>query len=148
MRVILMQDVQHTGRRGEIIDVKPGYARNYLMPNGLALEANPGNLKVFEQQRRKIDLRHQKERDEAAAVAADMAGIKLTIAKRVAETETLYGSVTAAEVAEALEAKGITIDKRRIDLEGGIKTLGQHPVRIDLHSEVVAEILVDVVAEE
>ena len=148
MRVILMHDVQHTGRRGEIIDVKPGYARNYLMPNGLALEANPGNLKVFEQQKRKIDLRHQKERESASLLAAELAGIRLKIPKRVAETETLYGSVTASEVADALEAKGITVDKRRIDLEGGIKTLGEHPVRIDLHSEVVAEIFVDVVPEE
>ena len=148
MRVILMHDVQNTGRRGEIIDVKPGYARNYLMPNGMALEATPGNLKVFEHQRHKIEARHQREREAAAEIAAELAGIKVKVAKRVGETETLYGSVTATEVAEALEAKGVTVDKRRIDLEGGIKTLGEHPVRIDLHTEVVAEIVVEVVAEE
>lgn len=148
MRVILMHDVQHTGRRGEIIDVKPGYARNYLMPHGLALEATPGNLKVFEHQKRKIEARHQKEREAAAEIAGQLAGIRVRVAKRVGETETLYGSVTAGEVAEALEAKGIAVDKRRVDLEGGIKTLGEHPVRIALHSEVVAEIIVEVVAEE
>ena len=148
MRVIMMRDVLHTGKRGEVIDVKPGHARNYLIPQGLALPATPGNLQYFEQQRSKIDARHAKEREAAAAVAAELAGIRVTIAKRVGETETLYGSVTATEVAELLEAKGIEIDRRRIDLEGGIKTLGDHPVRIELHPEVVAEVTVTVVAEE
>ena len=148
MRVILMQDVLHTGKRGEVIDVKPGHARNYLIPQGLALVATPGNLKYFEQQRGKIDARHAKEREAAAEVAAEMAGIRLKIAKRVGESETLYGSVTATEVAEGLQAKGITVDRRRIDLEGGIKTLGDHPVRIELHPEVVAEVTVTVIAEE
>ena len=148
MRVILMQDVLHTGKRGEIIDVKPGHARNYLIPQGLAMEANPGNLRYFEHQRGKIDARHAKERDAAAEVAAEIAGIRLTVAKRVGESETLYGSVTATEVAEGLQNKGVTVDRRRIDLEGGIKTLGDHPVRIELHPDVVAEVIVTVVAEE
>lgn len=148
MRVILMQDVLHTGKRGEIVDVKPGHARNYLVPQGLALEATDGNLKYFDQQKTKIDARHTKEREAAAEVAAQLAGIRLTIAKRVGESETLYGSVSATEVAELLEEKGITVDRRRIDLEGGIKTLGEHPVRIELHPEVVAEVAVTVEAEE
>ena len=148
MRVILMQDVLHTGKRGDVIDVKPGFARNYLIPQGFALQATTGNLKYFEQQRGKIDARHAKEREAAAQIAADMAGIRLTIAKRVGESETLYGSVTATEVAEMLEHKGVTVDRRRIDLEGGIKTLGEHQVRIELHPEVVAEVAVTVVAEE
>jgi len=148
MRVILMQDVLHTGKRGEIVDVKPGHARNYLVPQGLALEATDGNLKYFDQQKTKIDARHTKEREAAAEVAAQLAGVRLTIAKRVGESETLYGSVSATEVAELLEEKGITVDRRRIDLEGGIKTLGEHPVRIELHPEVVAEVAVTVEAEE
>ncbi len=148
MRVILMQDLRHTGRRGQVVNVKPGFARNYLVPNGLALEATPGNIKVFEQQRTKIDAAHAKERDAAALLAAKMAELKLEIAKRVGETETLYGSVTASEVAEALAEAGVEIDRRKIDLEGGIKTLGEHPVRVHLHPEVVAEVVVKVVAEE
>jgi len=148
MRVILMQDVLHTGKRGEVIDVKTGHARNYLIPQGLALQATSGNLKYFEQQRGKIDARHSKEREAAAEVAAEMVGIRLKIAKRVGESETLYGSVTAAEVVELLQGKGITVDRRRIDLEGGIKALGDHSVRIELHPEVVAEVTVTVVAEE
>jgi len=148
MRVILMQDVLHSGKRGEVIDVKPGHARNFLIPQGLALEATPGNLKYFDQQRGKIDVRHAQERVAAAEIAAEMAGIRLKIAKRVGESETLYGSVTATEVAEMLLSKGVTVDRRRIDLEGGIKTLGDHPVRIELHPEVVAEVTVTVVAED
>jgi len=148
MDVILMQDLRHTGSRGEVVTVKPGFARNYLFPNGFALEATPGNIKVFEQQKRKIEIHHEKERSSAAELASQIEGTELQIAKRVGESETLYGSVTAAEVAEALEAAGISVDRRNIDLEGGIKTLGDHPVRIELHSEVVAEITVTVIAEE
>lgn len=148
MRVILMQDVLHTGKRGQIIDVKPGHARNYLIPQGLALEATAGNQKYFEQQKKKIDARHSRERDAALEVANGINGVQIEVTKRVGESETLYGSVTATEVAELLEEKGITIDRRRVDLEGGIKTLGEHQVRIELHPEVIAEVTVNVVAEE
>ena len=148
MRVILMQDVLHTGKRGEVIDVKPGYARNFLIPQGMALEATPGNQSYFEQQKKKIDARHARERDAALEIAGQINGLALEVTKRVGETETLYGSVTATEVAELLEQKGVSIDRRRVDLEGGIKTLGEHPVRIELHPEVIAEVMVTVVAEE
>lgn len=148
MEVILMQDLVHAGKRGEVIDVKPGYARNYLLPQGLALEATKANRQYFEQQRERIDTEHAREREGAEGLRERVAAAQVVIAKRVGEQDTLYGSVTATEIAEALEAQGIEVDRRRIDLEGGIKTLGEHPVRIDLHSEVVAEVLVKVVAEE
>ena len=148
MKVILLNDQRHLGKRGEIVDVKPGYGRNFLLPQGLAMEATQGNVKVFEQQRAKIDARHAKERDVAQEIANKMAGLRIEIPKRVGETDTLYGSVTAGDVAEALEKKGYTVDRRRLDLEGGIKTLGEHPVRIELHPEVVAEVTVAVVREE
>ena len=148
MQVILMRDLRHSGKRGEVIEVKAGYARNFLVPKGLALPANPGNIKYFEQKRTKINAAHVIEREAAAEVAAQLAGISITIAKRVSEAESLYGSVTAAEIAELLDAKGFIVDRRRIDLEGGIKTLGDHPVRIELHPEVTAELNVVVVAEE
>src|SRR4029077_4800459 len=106
MKVILFSDQRHLGRRGEVVEVKPGYGRNFLMPQGIALEATPGNLKVFEQQRAKIDARHTKERDAAGEIAAKLAGLRLEIPKRVGETDTLYGSVTAGDVAELLEKKG------------------------------------------
>jgi len=148
MEVILMQDLLHNGKRGEIIRVKPGFARNYLIPKGLALEATEANRRLFEQQRAKIEAQHEHQRSLASEVAEKIAGLEITIAKRVGEQGTLYGSVTATEIAEALAAQGVEVDKRRIDLEGGIKTVGEHPVRIELHSEVVAQLLVKVVPEE
>ena len=148
MKVILMQDVRHTGHRGEVVKVKPGFARNFLVPQGMALEATPGNLKFFEQQKQKIEIKHEKQRDTAAARAAEMSGVEIEIAKRVGESGTLYGSVTPSEIAEALEAKGITVDKRRLDLGGGIKAVGEHAVTIELYSDVTAEIKVHVVAEQ
>lgn len=148
MKVILLNDQRHLGKRGEIVDVKPGYGRNFLLPQGLAMQATPGNVKLFEQQRAKIDARHAKERDAAQEIANKMAGLRLEIPKRVGETDTLYGSVTAGDVAEALEKKGYTVDRRRLDLEGGIKTLGDHPVRVELHPDVVAEVTVAVVREQ
>ncbi len=150
MDIILLQDVRQLGKRGEVVNVKAGYARNFLLPQGFALEKTPGNIAYFEQQRKKIDARHQRERTEAAEIAAEIAALKISIAKRVGESETLYGSVTVAEIAERLERKGVTVDKRRIDLGGvpGLKTLGDHTVTIDLHPEVMAELVVSVVPEE
>ena len=148
MRVILLSDQRHLGKRGEVVDVKPGFGRNYLVPQGLALEATHANIKYFEQQRTKIDAQHAKERDAAAAIGKQMEGLRLEIPKRVGETGTLYGSVTAGDVADVLERKGFVVDRRRIDLEGGIKTLGDHSVRIELHPEVVTEVTVAVTAEE
>jgi large subunit ribosomal protein L9 len=148
VKVILLNDQRHLGKRGEIVDVKPGYGRNFLLPQGLAMQATQGNIKLFEQQRAKIDARHAKERDAAQEIANKMAGLRLEIPKRVGETDTLYGSVTAGDVAEALEKKGYTVDRRRLDLEGGIKTLGDHAVRVELHPDVVAEVTVAVVREQ
>jgi large subunit ribosomal protein L9 len=148
LRVILLSDQRHLGKRGEVVDVKPGFGRNYLVPQGMALEASHANMKYFEQQRGKIDAKHAKERDAAAEIAAKLSGLRLEVPKRVGDTGTLYGSVTAGDVAELLEKKGFTVDRRRIDLEGGVKTLGDHPVRIELHPEVVAEVTVSVVAAE
>jgi large subunit ribosomal protein L9 len=147
MKVILLSDLRHTGKRGQVVQVKPGFARNFLLPKKLAAPATPGNLKWFEEQRSKIDARHAAEHNAAAEIAAQLASIKLEIAKRAGESDTLYGSVTPAEVEEALAARGVQVDRRDIDLAGGIKTIGNHTVRIDLHSEVVAEVELTVIAE-
>jgi len=147
MDVILLSDLRHTGRRGDVVKVKSGYSRNYLLPRGLAAAATSGNMKWFEQQRTKIDAAHAEEREVAASRAAEIAGTTIEIAKRAGESETLYGSVTPGEVVDALSAKGIEVDRRDVDLTGGIKTLGEHSVRIDLHPEVVAEVTLVVVAE-
>lgn len=148
MKVILLSDQRHLGKRGETVEVKPGFGRNYLLPQGLALEATQANQKQFEQRRTKIDAAHAKERGAAEEIKARLEGLRIEIPKRVGERDTLYGSVTAGDVAEALAAKGVTIDRRRIDLEGGIKSLGDHTVRVDLHHDVHAEVTVAVVREE
>lgn len=143
-----MSDLRHRGRRGQVVEVRPGYARNFLFPQGLAREATPGNIKLFEQERKKIDVKHAAERQAAAEIAAAIAGIRVSLRKRAMETGALYGSVTATDVVDALAAQGIEVDRRQVDLAGGIKTLGDHLVRVDLHSEVIAELAVTVEAEE
>jgi len=148
LKVILLSDQRHLGKRGEMIEVKPGFGRNYLLPHGLALEFTPANQKLFEQKRAKIEAAHSKEREAAEAIKARLEGLRLEIPKRVGEKDTLYGSVTAGDVAAALEAKGFAVDRRRLDLEGGIKTLGDHTVRVDLHPEVLAEVIVAVTRDE
>ena len=147
MRVILLNDLRHKGKRGQEVEVKPGFARNFLLPQGLALEATDANRKWFESQRKKIDARVAKERDEAAQVAGAIAGTRVEITKRVGETGTLYGSVTASEIAEALAAKGIEVDRRKFDLGAGIKSIGDHRVNLFLHPDVTAELLVTVLPE-
>jgi large subunit ribosomal protein L9 len=148
LKVILLSDQRHLGKRGETVEVKPGFGRNYLLPQGLALEATPGNQKNFEQQRGKIEAAHAKERGAAEEIKARLEGLRIEIPKRVGERDTLYGSVTAGDIAAALQAKGFNVDRRRLDLEGGIKTLGDHIVHVDLHPEVLAEVTVAVVREE
>lgn len=148
MRVILLKDHRHLGQRGEEVDVKPGYGRNYLLPRGLALRANDANRKYFQEMRAKIEAQHVREREEAQAVADQLEGTRIEITKKAGETGTLFGSVTATEIAEELERQNIEVDRRRIDLEGGIKSIGDHEVRILLHSEVTVEITVTVLPEE
>ena len=148
MRVILLQDVLHQGKRGDVIDVKPGFARNFLLPKGIALSASDGNLRHFEQMKKKIDIEHERDRGVAEELAKQLEGVRVTILKRVDEHDTLYGSVTATDIAEALAARDIEIDRRRIDLEGGIKNLGDHEVRIELHADVIPTIMVTVDVEE
>lgn len=148
MEVILLKDRRALGRRGEVVEVKPGFARNYLLPQGLALEATAGNVKLFEQQKARLEAEAAKDREAAQEVAARIEGTHVVVRKRASDAETLYGSVTATEIAEALEEKGVEVDKRRIDLEGGIKTVGDHHVLVHLHAEVSAELVLTVLAEE
>jgi large subunit ribosomal protein L9 len=148
MEVILLKDRRNLGKRGEIVQVKPGFARNFLLPQGLALEASKGNMKVFQQQRARFEAEAVREVEQAQAMASSIEGTRIEIRKRASDAETLYGSVTATEIADALEAKEIIVDRRRIDLEGGIKTIGDHHILIHLHPEVAADLVVTVLPEE
>lgn len=146
MKVILTDEIRGLGTRGDIVSVKDGYARNFLIPKNLAREATAGNLKAIEQEKKKWALLAQQEKQVAQKAADAVKGIKVTIQKRVGDTGQLFGSVTANEIADALEAKGVNVEKRRIELDHPIKTLGTHDVDVRLHREVTAHIQVQVVA--
>ncbi len=148
MKVILLSDQRHLGKRGETVEVKPGFGRNYLLPQGLALEATQSNQKLVQHRRSKIEEAHAKERGAAEEIKARLEGLRIEIPKRVGDRDTLYGSVTTGDIAAALAAKGFVVDRRRIDLEGGIKSLGDHTVHVDLHPEVLAAVIVAVIREE
>ena len=147
MEVILRDHVENVGRRGEVVKVAAGYARNYLLPRKLALLATPGNLKQVERERVKLDAKEMEEKGVADAIAARMAAIEVVISRKVGETEALYGSVTSADIADVLAAKGFDIDKRKIGLREPIKKLGEQTVPVKLHREVVVQLPVKVVAE-
>jgi large subunit ribosomal protein L9 len=146
MKVILTEEIRGLGTRGDVVTVKDGYARNYLLPKNLAREASTGNLKQIEHERRKWSLLAQQEKDAAQKAADKVKGVKITIEKRVGEHGHLFGSVTANEIADALLEKGIEVDKRRIELEQPIKNLGVHDVDVRLHRDVIAQIKVEVIA--
>lgn len=147
MKVILIDEIRGLGTRGDIVQVKDGYARNYLLPKKLAREATPGNLKSIEQERRKWSLLSDQEKVAAQKAAEKIEGMKLVIRKKVGDSGTLYGSVTSSEIADALLAEGIEVDKRRIELSQPIKSLGAHDVDVKLHREVSAHVHVEVVGE-
>ena len=144
MKVILTEEIRGLGTRGDVVSVKDGYARNYLFPKNLAREASAGNLKQIEHERRKWALLAQQEKETAQKAADSVKGIKVQVTKRVGEHGQLFGSVTANEIADALEAKGVNVDKRRIELAHPIKTLGVHDVEVRLHKDVTAPIQVEV----
>jgi large subunit ribosomal protein L9 len=146
MKVILTEEIRGLGTRGDVVTVKDGYARNYLIPKNLAQEATTGNLKAIEHQRRKWALLAQQEKEVAQKAAERVKGVKITIEKRVGEHGHLFGSVTANEIADALAEKGIEVDKRRIELGSPIKNVGVHDVEVRLHRDVNASIQVEVVA--
>lgn len=147
MKVILRQNVQSLGKAGETIKVADGYARNYLIPKGLAAEANTRNLKAFEHERERIIQQAQKIQSQAEEIAAKLAGTTITIARRVGEQEKLFGSVGVKDIGDVLTSQGFEIDKRDILLDEPIKALGEYPVRVKLSAGVTAEIKVVVAAE-
>ena len=147
MKVILRADVEKLGYLGEVVDVRAGYGRNFLLPNGLAMPATPGNMKVFESERKKLEARMSELRQEAATLGERIQAAEVIIPMRVGENNKLYGSVTAHSIGEALEALGLSVDRRRILLDSNIRTLGTHVVRVRLHADVVVELPVAVVAE-
>ena len=148
MQVILKTDIESLGKLGEVVRVKPGYARNYLLPRDLALEANRKNLKEFEQQRRKLQEKLDKARFDAEQLASQLQDMQLRIPVRVGEGDKLYGSVTTAMIANALAEKGFDIDKKKIELEKPLRSLGEFTVPIKVYPGVRPEIQVVVVRHD
>ena len=148
MEVILREDIEKLGSRGETVKVADGYARNFLLPKRLAVVANESNKKIVEQERHAHVRREAKLVDEAQDLSKLLTGVSVTIAQKAGEADQLFGSVTSKDIAEALALQNFTIDRRKIQLEEPIKQLGEFKVPVKLHKDVTAEITVVVVKEE
>jgi large subunit ribosomal protein L9 len=147
MKVILNEHVDNLGDRGATCDVKPGYARNYLIPKGLAYAATQANLARFREEQKKWEVRQAREKGEAEVLAGRLAGVPLAFRRRAGEGDTLYGSVTASDVADALAGKGLPIDRRKIHLPHHIKRVGSFTAEVRLHRDVHVPVTLIVEAE-
>jgi large subunit ribosomal protein L9 len=147
MEVILREHVDTLGRRGDVVKVAAGYARNYLLPRKLALPVTEASKRQIEREREKAEARDAEERAAAEALGQRVSAIDISIARRVGENNTMYGSVTSADIAEALKAKGFEVEKRKITLPEAIKSLGEHTVAVRVHRDVTADVKVKVVPE-
>jgi len=148
MEVILREHVENLGRRGDVVKVAEGYARNYLLPRKLALAVTEHNRRQIERERKVAEARDAEEKGQADAIAERLGQIELEIPRRVGENQTLYGSVTSADIAQALHAKGFEIEKRRIQLRDPLKALGETTVPVKIHRDVTAQVKVKVVGEK
>ncbi len=147
MKVILREDFERLGRMGDVVEVKDGYARNYLIPRNIAYQATASNLRVLEEEKKQLTRRIEKERVSAQTLAAKLEKISITIQMKVGEEDRLFGSVTAQMIAESLKEKGFEIDKRQIELEEPLKALGIYDVNVKLAGDVTGKIKVWVVRE-
>ena len=147
MDVILREDIDKLGARGQVVNVAAGYARNVLLPKRLAVPATDSNKKIVEQERQAHLRKEAKDRTEAEDLGKMMAGVSVIISQKAGENDQLFGSVTVKDVAEALERKNFTIDRRKIQLDEPIKQLGEHKIAVRLHRDVITEITVNVVRE-
>jgi large subunit ribosomal protein L9 len=147
MEIILRQAVENLGKPGDVVKVKAGYARNYLLPHGLAYEATPGNLKRIQQERERLDAAENERRAAAQGLAERIEQVSLTFSARVGEEGKLFGSVTATDIAQQLEGQGFHVEKRQIDLHEPIKALGVYRVPVRLHADVKPEVRVWVIKQ-
>ncbi len=147
MQLILCENVDKLGKKGDVVEVRSGFARNFLMPQNLAMEVNDTNLRRMEKDKKLLAVQHVKEREESEALASQISGMQLSFRRKV-HGEELYGSVSAADVAKALAVKGYAVERRRIQLDEPIKSLGVFPVTARLHPEVSTTVTVTVEKEE
>jgi large subunit ribosomal protein L9 len=147
MQIILQEDVEKLGHRGDVVTVKPGYARNFLLPKKLAVEATPGNLKAIERIRTSLAKKTATELEAAQKQAELLNGVSLKFTRKTGENDQLFGSVTSADVAEGLAAQGFKIDKRQVQLADQIKALGEYPATIKVFRDVTAQVKIHVEKE-
>jgi large subunit ribosomal protein L9 len=147
MQIILQEDVEKLGHRGDVVTVKPGYARNFLLPNKLAVEATPGNMKVLERIRAALAKRTATELEAAKKQAELLTGVTIKFSRKTGENDQMFGSVTTGDIAEGLKAQGFGVDKRQVQLADPLKSLGEFPVTIKVFRDVTAEIKVQVEKE-
>jgi large subunit ribosomal protein L9 len=147
MEVILREHVDNLGRRGDVVKVAEGYARNYLLPRKLALAVTEANKRQIERERKIADAREAQEKAQAEAFAQRLTEVEIEIGRRVGENDTLYGSVTSADIAHALHAKGFEVEKRKIQLHEPLKAIGETIVPVKVHRDVTAQVRIKVVAE-
>ena len=147
MEVILREHVDNLGRRGDVVKVAEGYARNYLLPRKLALAVTEANKRQIERERKIADAREAEEKSQAETFAQRLSQIEIEIGRRVGENDTLYGSVTSADIAHALQGKGFEVEKRKIQLHEPLKALGETTVPVRIHRDVTAQVRVKVIAE-
>ena len=147
MKLILRADVENLGILGDVVEVKPGYGRNFLLPQGLAMVASQANLKAFELERKKLQARMDALRADAQGMQARLEALDVVIPMHVGDNEKLYGSVTSTIIGDALAALGVDVDRRRILMDAPIRTLGEHPIRVRLHASVIAVVPVKVVSD-
>lgn len=148
MEIILREDISNLGVRGDVVKVAAGYARNFLLPKKLAVPATDSNRKIVEQERQAHLRREAKQIGEAQELAKLVGAVTVTIARKAGENDQLFGSVTAADISDALTAQKYNVERRKISLDEPIRTLGEHKVTVRLHREVTAEITVNVIREE
>jgi large subunit ribosomal protein L9 len=148
MQIILQEEVEKLGNRGEVLEVAEGYARNFLLPRRLAIEATPGNMKRLEKMRATFAKKEAVEKNDAQKLAELLAAVSLEVSRKAGESDQLFGSVTSADVSEALAAQGFTIDKRKIVLVDPIKAIGSFDIPVKLHREVTASVKLAVKKEE
>lgn len=148
MKLILRADVENLGNLGDVVTVKPGYGRNFLLPQGLAMVASEANMKAFELERKKLQERMDALRADAQALCAKLEALEVVIPMHVGDNDKLYGSVTSSIIGDALAALGVDVDRRRILMDAPIRTLGEHPVRVRLHASIIATVPVKVISDK
>ena len=144
MRIILQEDVEKLGNRGDVVTVKPGYARNFLLPHKLAIEATAGNMKALERIRGSLAKKTATELDAAKRQAELLTGVSLKFTRKTGENDQMFGSVTTADISDGLKAQGFEVDKRQIQLKDPVKALGEYPVTVKVFRDITAEIKIRV----